>query len=241
MFEFWYDYIKPKFGDKARLCYMDTDSYVMYIKTDDFYKDISNDVDKWFDTSNFSKNDDRPLEIGKNKKVLRKFKDKLVGKIMVEFCALRAKAYAYKLDDDTENKKAKGAKKCIVKREITFNNYVDSLFKNDVLLKSQHRFRSDHHVVYTEEVNKIALSSNDDKRIQTSDKVTTYPYGSNAFMVCKNEILSKKKFMDSNTTWSDTLELKYDLETELDLKFRNLESLLHRDMLFTDDDDESIK
>ena len=63
MFEFWYDYIKPKFGDKARLCYMDTDSYVMYIKTDDFYKDISNDVDKWFDTSNFSKNDDRPLEI----------------------------------------------------------------------------------------------------------------------------------------------------------------------------------
>ena len=95
---------------------------------------------------------------------------------MVEFCALRAKAYGYKLDDDTENKKAKGTKKCIVKREIAFNNYVDSLFKNDVLLKSQHRFRSDHHVVYTEEVNKIALSCKDDKRIQTPNKVTTYPY-----------------------------------------------------------------
>ena len=236
MFEFWYDYIKPKFGDKARLCYMDIDSYVLYIKTDDFYKNISNDVDKWFDTSNFSKNDNRPLEIGKNKKVLGKFKDELRGKIMVEFCALRAKAYAYQLGDDTENKKAKGTKKCIVKREITFNNYVDSLFKNDVLLKSQHRFRSDHHVVYTEEVNKIALSSNDDKRIQTSDKVTTYPYGSNAFMVCKNEMLSKKKFMDSNTSSSDTLEIKNDLEAELDLEFRDLESLLHRDILFTDDD-----
>ena len=78
-------------------------------------------------------------------------------------------------------------------REILFNNYVDSLFKNEVLLRSQHRFRSDHHKVYTEEVNKIALSSNDDKRIQTFDKVTTYPCGTNAFMVCKNEMLLKKK------------------------------------------------
>ena len=107
MYEFWYDYIKPKYGDKARLCYMDTDSFIMYIKTDDF-KDISNDIDKWFDTSNFSKNDNKPLEIGKNKKVIGKFKDELVEKIMIEFCALRAKAYSFLTDeysdDDYEKK-----------------------------------------------------------------------------------------------------------------------------------------
>ena len=195
MYEFWYDYIKPKYGDKARLCYMDTDSFVMDIKTDDFYKDIDNDVDKWFDTSNYDKNDNRPLEIGKNKKVIGKFKDELGGKIMTEFCALRAKAYAYKLDDDTEMKKAKGTKKCIVKREITFKNYVDALFNDKVIVRSQQRFRSDHHKVYTEEVNKIALSSNDDKRIQTFDKVTTFPYGRNVFKVCENEMLLKNEWI----------------------------------------------
>ena len=107
----------------------------MHVKTDDFYKHISNNVDNWFDTSNFNKNDNRPLEIGKNKKVIGKFKDELGGKIMNEFCALRAKTYSFKLDDDTENKRAKGTKKCIVKREITFKNYVDALFKNKVLIK----------------------------------------------------------------------------------------------------------
>ena len=81
-------------------------------------------------------------------------------------------------------------KKCVVKREILFNNYLDSLFKNKVLYRSQQRFRSDHHKVYTEEVNKIALSSNDHKRIQTFDRVTTYPYG--IFKVCENEMLLKK-------------------------------------------------
>ena len=79
---------------------------------------------------------------------------------------------------------------------MLFNNYVDSLFKNEVLLRSQHRFRSDHHKVYTEEVNKIALSSNDDKRIQTFDKVTTCPYSTNVFAVCKNEMLKNRVMCD---------------------------------------------
>ena len=147
MYEFWYDYIKPKYEDKARLCYMDTDSFIMHIKTEDFYKDIANDVERLFDTSNYDKKDNRPLPIGKNKKVIGLFKDELGGKIMIEFCALRAKAYAYRLDDDTEKKKAKGTKKCIVKREITFKNYMDSLFNDEVIIRSQQRFRSDHHRV----------------------------------------------------------------------------------------------
>ena len=100
-------------------------------------------------------------------------------------------------DEDYEknrivNKKAKGTKKCVVKRKILFNSYLVSLFKNKVLDKSQQRFRSDHHKVYTEELNKIALSSNDDKRIQTFDRVTTYPYGTNVFKVCENKMLLKK-------------------------------------------------
>ena len=95
IFEFWYDYLKPMYGDKIRLCYTDTDSFIMHIKTDDFYKDISAEVDKWFDASNFNKNDNRPLEIGKNKKVLGKFNDEIVGKIMTKFVALRAKTYLF--------------------------------------------------------------------------------------------------------------------------------------------------
>ena len=78
------------------------------------------------------------------------------------------------------------------KKKITFKNYADSLFNDEVIIRSQQRFRSDHHKVYTVEVNKIALSGNDDKRIQTFDKVTTYPYGTNAFMVCRNEMVLKK-------------------------------------------------
>ena len=193
MYEFWYDYIKPKYGDKARLCYMDTDSFVMHIKTEDFYKDIAGDVERWFDTSNYDEKDKRPLPIGKNKKVIGLFKDELGGKTMTEFCALRAKAYAYKLDDDTEHKKAKSTKKCIIKRELMFENYKDSLFNDKIILKSQQRFRSDHHRVYTEEVNKIAVSSNDDKRLQTFDKVTTYLYGTPAVKVSENEYDSGRK------------------------------------------------
>ena len=188
----------------------------MHIKTDDFYKDISADVDKWFNTSNFNKNDNRPLEIGKNKKILGKFKDEIGGKTMTKFVALRAKTYSFLIDEyidqDYEknkivNKKAKGTKKCAVKREILFNNYLDSLFKNKVLYRSQQRLRSNHHKVYTEEVNKIALSSNDDKRIQTFDRVTTYPYSTNVFKVCENEMLLKK-----NKVMHD--QVKYTLVTD---------------------------
>ena len=174
---------------------MDTDSFVMNNKTEDFYKDIAGDVERWFDTSNYDEKGKRPLPIGKNKKVIGKFKDELGRKIMTEFCALRAKAYAYKLDDDTEMKKAKSTKKCIAKREITIKNYADALFNDEVIVRSQQKFRSDHHRVYNEEVNKIALSSNDDKRIQKFDKVTTFSYGTNVFKVCESEMLSKKKMM----------------------------------------------
>ena len=111
---------------------------------------------------------------------------------MKEFSALRAKTYSYLMDDDCEVKKTKGTKKWIIKRRIMFENYTDSLFNDKIILKSQQRFKRDHHKMYTEEVNKIALSSNDDKRLQTFNVIETYPYGTNAFKVCESEMLTVK-------------------------------------------------
>ena len=189
MYEFWYDYPKPKYNEDAKLCYMDTDSFVIHIFTEDFFEDINNDFKRWFDTSNYDKNDKRPLPIGKNKKVIGMFKDELGGKIMKEFCALRAKTYSYLMEDDNEMKKANGVKRCAIKRRLMFENYKDSLFNNKTIMPSQLRFQSDHHNVYMEEVNKIALNSNDDKRLQTFDGITRYPYGTNVFKVCESEMM----------------------------------------------------
>ena len=121
-------------------------------------------------------NQKSPLQIGVNKKVIGMFKDKLGGKIMKEFCALRAKTYTYLMEDDSEIEKAKAVKRCVIKRRLMFEKYKDSLFNNETIMRSQPRFKSDHHNVYTEEVNKVALNSSDNKRLQTFDRVTTYPY-----------------------------------------------------------------
>ena len=106
MYEFWYDYIKPKYGERAKLCYTDTDSFVIYIKTEDLPEDISNDVERWFDTSHYDENGKRPFPIAKNKKVIGLSKDELGGKIITEVIALREKPYAYLIDgygDDDNN------------------------------------------------------------------------------------------------------------------------------------------
>ena len=97
MYEFWYDYMKPKYNDNVKLCYMDMDSFITNIKTNDFYKDISNDVDSRFDTSNYEVK--RPLPIRKNKKVIGLMKDELEGEIITEFVTLRPKTYSYLTDD----------------------------------------------------------------------------------------------------------------------------------------------
>ena len=175
MYEFWYDYVKIKYEDKARLCYMDTDSFVVNIKTKNFYKDISQDVNKRLDTSNYTF--DRPLPTGINKKVIGLMKDELGGDIITEFVALRPKAYSYITNDFIEMKKAKSTKKCVVNKMLRFEDYKKCLFDNGKVLKSQQRFKSENHEVYTENINKIALSCDDDKRIVTSDRITSYPYG----------------------------------------------------------------
>ena len=191
MYEIWYDYINPKYENKAKLCYTDTDSFIIDIETEDFFEDISNDVERQFDTSNPDENDKIPFPIGKNKKVPGLFKDELGEKIITEVVALRPKTYAYVMDDSSDHKKAKGTKKCVIKQKLMFENYKDCLFNNKTAYRSQERFKSYDHDVYTEEVNKIMLSSNDDKTLQTSDKITTYPYGTSEVMMINKS--QKKK------------------------------------------------
>ena len=125
MYEFWYDYIKPRYKDKAKLCYKGTDSFVINIFTEDFFEDIYNDVKRWFNRSNYDKNDKRPLPMGMNEKVIGLFKDELGGKIMKAFCALRAKTYTYLMNDDNKKKKAKEIKKYVIKPRLMYENYKD--------------------------------------------------------------------------------------------------------------------
>ena len=120
----------------------------------------------------------RPLSIGRNKKVPDHFTDELEGKIITETASVRPKTYAYLRDDGSNHKKAKRTKKCVIKQKLVFENY-----KYCFSIRSHEWFKSYYHVMYTEEVNKIALSSNDDKRLQTSDKITTYPYGTSEMMM----------------------------------------------------------
>ena len=151
MYEFWYDYIKQKYQNNEKLCYMDPASFIIYIKTEDFYEDIADDVEKGFDTSNYDCN--RPLPKGKNEKVIGLLKDKLGGKIMTEFVALRPKTYSYLMDNDSEAKKAKGTKRCVIKKVLKFNDYKDCLLNNEIILKPQQRFKSEAHNKYTENYN----------------------------------------------------------------------------------------
>ena len=176
------------------MCYIDTDSFIISIKTEDFYEDISSDVERWFDASNYDKNDKRPLPILKNKKVPGLFKDELRGKIITEVVAFRPETYAYLTDDGSNHKKAKGTKKCVIKQKLMFGNYKDCLFNNKTVHRSQERFKSYYHIMYTEEVNKIVLSSNHDKRLQGSDTIRTYPYGTDKMMTINKSVNINDQF-----------------------------------------------
>ena len=165
----------PKYGDRLKLCYMDTDSLVYHIRTKDFYTDITDDVQTRFDTSGYIP--DRPLPVGLNKKVIRLMKDELGGKIMTEFVAFRPKLYSYKKLHGSEDKKCKGIKKCIVKKTLTFEDYKTCLFNDSTEYRSQLMFRSSKHEVHTIDVNKVALNRDVDKRIPRKDGISTFVRG----------------------------------------------------------------
>ena len=174
MYEFHYDYMKRKYDDgNLKLLYIDTDSLIYSIKTEDFYADIAEDVEARFDTSGYTV--DRPLPVGKNKKVIGLMKDEVNGEIMGKFVSLRPKMYSYKVGR-SENKKCNGIKKCVVKKTISFDDYKNCLFGGVKSYRSQLLFRSKKHQVKTLEVNKLALSREDDKRISING-VASYARG----------------------------------------------------------------
>ena len=176
MYEFHYDYMKQKYNDdRIQLCYMDMDSLVYSIKTEDFYTDIANDVPTRFNTSGYIP--DKPLPIGLNKKVIGLMKDELGGAIMTEFIVLRPKVYFYRVLKGVENKKCKGIKTCIVKKTLTFKDYKACLFNSDTTYRSQLMFRSIKHEVHMTEVNKVALNRDDDKQISKRDGISTSACG----------------------------------------------------------------
>ena len=175
MYEFHYDYMIPKYSNRLKLCYMDMDSIVYHIKTEDFYADIVDDVPARFDTSGYCPN--RPLPVVLNKKVIGLMKDELGGAIMTEFVALRPKLYSYKKLDGSEDKKCKGIKKYVVKKTLTFEDYKTCLPSNSTEYRSQLMFRSAKHDFHTIEVNKVTLNRDDDKRTPRKDGISTFVRG----------------------------------------------------------------
>ena len=177
MYDFHYNYIILKYGNKAKLLFTDTDSFLYEIETEDFYKDISGDIRDRFDTSDYKEDHPSKIPTGINKKVLGMFKDEAAGKIIKEFVGLRAKLYSYIMEEGEENKKCKGVKKQVVEENITHEDYKTCLLTGKEILRKQNILRSYDHEVYTEEVNKIALSAADDKRYLLKDSFDTLAWG----------------------------------------------------------------
>ena len=180
MFQHHYDYIKPMYEDKAKLLMTDTDSLIYEIETEDFYQDIAADVERMFDTSEFDKDHpaikDFGFKVGKNKKVIGMFKDETGGKQIEEFVGLRPKLYSYKLHEK-EHKKCKGVKKSVVVKTITHEDYKNCLISKKEQLRTMNVIRSHLHDIYTEQINKVALSADDDKRIILADGMHTLAIG----------------------------------------------------------------
>ena len=184
MYEFHYDYMKRKYKDEdLKLCYMDTDSLIYSIRTEDFCAEKADDIEARFDASGYVP--DRPLPVGKNKKVIGLMKDELGGEITREFVSLRSKMYSYKVGN-SEPKKCKGIKHCVVKRTISFEDYKKCLFSGEQSHRSQLLFRSRKHEVRTLEVNKLALSREDDKKISTNG-VASYARGHYRVWGCESK------------------------------------------------------
>ena len=165
---------KSKFGKKAKLLFTDTDSLCYKIETEDFYKDIAPDVEQKFDSSNFEKDHISGIASAKNKKVIGMMKDEAGGKIIKEFVGLRAKLYSYKMYEGKEEKKCKGIKKNVIKNKITHEDYKHCLFTRKSKLENMNVIRSRAHNIFTEKINKVALSCEDDKRFILEDGIHTF-------------------------------------------------------------------
>ena len=190
MFDFHYNYIRKKYNNKAELLFTDTDSLMYLIQTHDVYQDIKKDIKKKFDTSDYYENHPSGIKTDVNNKVIGKFKDEAAGNQITHFVGLRPKLYTFKVEmkykkdkkdgkikeieaEDDETRKAKGVKKNVIKKSLSFEDYKKCLFTEDELMKEMNIIRSQNHDIYSMTVNKVALSANDDKRLICPNKINT--------------------------------------------------------------------
>ena len=172
MYDFHYNYIRKKYP-KAKLLFTDTDSLVYHIVTEDVYSDFYMDK-HLFDNSDYPKSSN--FYFDENKKVIGKFKDEAAGEPIVEFIGLKSKMYSYRTEGK-ENKTAKGVKKGVIKRELRFSDYKDTLFTKGIMRHKMKSIRSDCHQIKSYEINKVSLSPFDDKRYILDDGITSLAYG----------------------------------------------------------------
>ena len=172
MFDFYYNTLKARYGDKIRLLYTDTDSVTVHVQTHDLYQDMLESA-TIYDTSNHPPG--HPLYSDQNKKVIGKFKDELGGKVLTEFVGIRPKMYSYVGEES--GKKAKGLKKSVLKKTITHKDYKNCLIKNEVYSRDMPGLRSYHHTIHSEVVHKVALSLLDTERYIRDDGITTLAFG----------------------------------------------------------------
>ena len=173
IYKFHYDTIKKKYRDRAELLFTDTDSLCYEIQTSNLTADRKEDIDK-YDTSNYPENHD--LYSCRYKKQIGKMKDETAGNAIIEFVGLRAKLYCFKTNE-YETKKAKGVKKKVIEKDIKMDEYKKVLFKKEEIYKKMTNIQSKNHELYTTEINKIALSSQDDKRYILEDNIHTLALG----------------------------------------------------------------
>lgn len=179
MYDFHYSVVQPYYKNRVKLCYTDTDSFIYEIHTEDFYDDLKKYFLSYFDTSNYDIGNQFTLPL-LNKKVPGLFKDEMGGKIITEFVGLRPKLYCIESTESTI-KKAKGVKKCVV-HDILKSDYKTTLFTGDVIRRKQHLFKSLKHEIFTQRVNKVVLSSNDDKRLVLRDSISTVSWGNHSIL-----------------------------------------------------------
>lgn len=185
MYDFYYNHLKFVYGEDVELVYSDTDSFILEINTQCFYTDMKNHLHK-YDTSDYT--DGNVYDIPrKNKKIPGLFKDELNGIIMTEFVGLRSKMYSVRAGGIEKMKKAKGVKRYVLKKTITFDDYVDCIKNNCSVIRNQNSFRSKNHTVFSIKQVKVALNPFDNKRFILEDNICTLPWGHYAL----------KEFLDS--------------------------------------------
>lgn len=175
MYDFHYNFIRPKYADNVTLAYTDTDSFIYHIKTECFYSDMKKNIEK-YDTSDYAIDNPYNLPLV-NKKVPGLFKDELNGEIITDFVGLRSKMYCVRSGSTDKMRKAKGVKKYVLKKEIKFDDYLNCLMDNTPIVKKQNTFRTKLHNMFTITQEKVALSASDDKRYVVSNNINTLAWG----------------------------------------------------------------